>query len=290
MQLRVRAHAQLSDRDQLQRLEPRPREVDRRSGGSRTGAQGRPCRQSPSSSRMPCAKVSVYVPAALRFTATSSEPVVIWPASRAASRSVIWSFPPTTWYFSLDCAEDPKLALAAVAEQVEQVQRALLGRLGAVLDVVGDVEELPDSRADPARERSRRSSRRSTCCRARCPRCGRGLERRRIARGREVGVDLLPRGLDVAGDLGEAVRGSRRSSRARSVPFCSAWSRLSSFRPSSVRAAGSRCGPGRSARRRARRSDRPRTRRAASSSVRRCGQMPRGSRRCSPRCAACRRR
>ena len=52
-----------------------------------------------------CANVSVYVPVALRFTATSSEPVVIWPARRAASRSVIWSFPPATWYFS---SEAPK--------------------------------------------------------------------------------------------------------------------------------------------------------------------------------------
>ena len=49
-----------------------------------------------------CAKVSVNVPVALRRTATSSEPVVIWPASCAASRSVIWSLPPTTWYFSFD--------------------------------------------------------------------------------------------------------------------------------------------------------------------------------------------
>ena len=36
-----------------------------------------------------CANVSVNVPVALRRTATSSDPVVIWPASRAASRSVI---------------------------------------------------------------------------------------------------------------------------------------------------------------------------------------------------------
>lgn len=47
-------------------------------------------------------KVSVYEPDAFRRTATSSEPVVIWPASLAASRPVIWSLPPATWYFSFE--------------------------------------------------------------------------------------------------------------------------------------------------------------------------------------------
>jgi hypothetical protein len=40
--------------------------------------------------------------------------------------------------------EDPQLALARVAEQIEQVEAALLGRLGAVLDVVGQVEQLAE--------------------------------------------------------------------------------------------------------------------------------------------------
>ena len=52
-------------------------------------------------------------------------------------------------------AEDPELALAAVAEQVEQVERALLAALGAVLDVVGDVEQLAELRARFRPERSR---------------------------------------------------------------------------------------------------------------------------------------
>ena len=49
-----------------------------------------------------CRNVSVNVPDGFRRTATSSEPVVICPASLAASRSVIWSFPPRTWYFSFE--------------------------------------------------------------------------------------------------------------------------------------------------------------------------------------------
>jgi hypothetical protein len=46
--------------------------------------------------------------------------------------------------------EDPQVAGAREAEQVEHVQRALVAGLGAVLDVVGDVEQLPEVRRDPA--------------------------------------------------------------------------------------------------------------------------------------------
>ena len=38
-------------------------------------------------------------------------------------------------------AEDPQLARPHVAEQVQEIQRALRRGLGAVLDVVGDVEQ-----------------------------------------------------------------------------------------------------------------------------------------------------
>ena len=48
-------------------------------------------------------------------------------------------------------AEQAQLALADVAEQVEQVERALLVALGAELDVVRDVEQLPEARLDAAR-------------------------------------------------------------------------------------------------------------------------------------------
>src|SRR4029079_15629391 len=41
---------------------------------------------------------------------------------------------------------DVKLALPRVTEEVEQVQRALSAALGAVLDVVGDVEHSPEVR------------------------------------------------------------------------------------------------------------------------------------------------
>src|SRR3989442_16041070 len=47
--------------------------------------------------------------------------------------------------------EDPELTLTGVAEQVEQVQRALLAAFGAVLDVVGDVEHSSQIRARSAR-------------------------------------------------------------------------------------------------------------------------------------------
>ena len=56
-----------------------------------------------------CAKVSVNVPEAFRRTATSSDPVVICPGSAAASRSVIWSLPPATWYFSFEAPKRRRL-------------------------------------------------------------------------------------------------------------------------------------------------------------------------------------
>ena len=50
----------------------------------------------------PFLKVSAYVPPAFFFTATSSVPVAIWPGRACAMRSVSWSLPPATWYFSFD--------------------------------------------------------------------------------------------------------------------------------------------------------------------------------------------
>ena len=55
------------------------------------------------------AKVSVNVPEEFRRTATSSDPVVIWPARAAASRSDIWSLPPATWYFSFEAPKRRRL-------------------------------------------------------------------------------------------------------------------------------------------------------------------------------------
>ena len=102
-------------------------------------------------------------------------------------------------------AEDAELALTRVAEQVEQVERALLGRFGAVLDVVRDVEQLPDPRfhpvleglLDPVDDRHVVELAASL---------GRDLERGRVARGGDVAVDLLPRVLDVVGHLRVGVR------------------------------------------------------------------------------------
>jgi hypothetical protein len=47
--------------------------------------------------------------------------------------------------------EDTELAWALVAEQVEEVERALLRAVGSVLDRVGDVEEPAEPRPDSAR-------------------------------------------------------------------------------------------------------------------------------------------
>src|SRR5829696_1151975 len=102
-------------------------------------------------------------------------------------------------------SEQPQLALARVAEQIEQVERALLGALGAELDGVGDVEQLPEARRapaghallDPLRDRHR----------VQLPPARRGDRiRGRIRRGRDVLMDLLIDGVVVLGGLRERVR------------------------------------------------------------------------------------
>ena len=219
VQLRVRAHALLPDRDQLERLEARLRDVD---GGAEDRERerehdlvGRDRLR-----RRLLGERERERPDAFRRTATSSDPVVICPGSAAASRSVIWSLPPATWYFSFEAPKRRRLPWPAVAEQVDQVERALLGRLGAVLDVVGDVEELPDPGVHPAREGLLDPVDDRHVVELAAAR-GRALERRRVARRRDVGMDLLPRRLEVVRHLVGAIRGAVEVAE-HSVPFCSA--------------------------------------------------------------------
>ena len=92
--------------------------------------------------------------------------------------------------------EDPELPGADVAEEVEHVEGALLARLRAVLDVVGDVEELTEIRPETARHVQLdpvgdREPIEHPAAR------GRGGVRRRVAGGRDVLVELLPDRLEI---------------------------------------------------------------------------------------------
>jgi hypothetical protein len=79
----------------------------------------------------------------LRLIATSAEPNVIWPGRlRQALRDLVVAAGHAV--LLVGGTEDPQLALAGEGQQVEQVEAALLGRFRAVLDVVGDVEELAE--------------------------------------------------------------------------------------------------------------------------------------------------
>ena len=105
----------------------------------------------------------------------------------------------------------------------------------------------------------------------------------RVARRRDVLVDLLPGRLDVRASPPRTSTARRRTS---SSARCRSPRRTAGCRASArarTRADGSPCGPGRSTRRRARRSARRRTRRGASSNGRRCDQRLRAPpRRCRP--------
>ena len=101
-------------------------------------------------------------------------------------------------------AEDAQLPLTREGQQIEHVQRALRRALRAVLDRVGDVEQLTQPRGrttghvrrDPVADRhpvQLQTARRVA-----------GVEGR-VARSRHVRVQLLPDGLDVAGGLGVGV-------------------------------------------------------------------------------------
>jgi hypothetical protein len=102
-------------------------------------------------------------------------------------------------------AEGPELAGTRVPEEVEHVQRALHRCLGAVLDVVGDVEHLPERRGvttgdvvlDPLVERHLVED---------LPARRERVVERRVARSRDVRVDLLPDRLQVVRHLRERVR------------------------------------------------------------------------------------
>jgi len=104
-------------------------------------------------------------------------------------------------------AEEAELTLACEAEEVEEVERALHARLGPVLDVVRDIEELPETRAHPAGDGlfdpvdNRHPIEFPTALRRR-------VEGRGVARGRSVAVDLLPDLLEVVGDVVYRVRGA----------------------------------------------------------------------------------
>ena len=87
MQLRVRAHALLADRDELERLEP-AFEMSTEERRIENGSASTTLSAVTVFVAAAAANVSVNVPAG-SATATSSDPVVIWPGSAAASRSVI---------------------------------------------------------------------------------------------------------------------------------------------------------------------------------------------------------
>ena len=128
--------------------------------------------------------------------------------------------------------EGAELAGARVAEQVEHVQRALHLRLGAVLDVVGDVEHRAELRACGRRARSSRSTGRSSCCRAParapCTSCSAsGSPRRRCPSGSAARPSSSRR------SSARTCTACRRSSRAARCPSSRALKRLSSFSPSS---------------------------------------------------------
>src|SRR4051794_18803605 len=102
-------------------------------------------------------------------------------------------------------AEYAELTLTAVAEEVDQVQCALLAALCAVLDVVGDVEHTAQVRARAAvRDRfvepvdDRHVVELPPSLRIEVPERG-------IARGREVLVQLLVDAVEIDGQLGVRV-------------------------------------------------------------------------------------
>ena len=98
----------------------------------------------------PCLKVSRYVPSALRADRDELAPERDLAAEGRVSSAGDLIVAAAHVVLLVRLAEDPHLARPRVAEQVEHVQRALLAGLGAVLDVVGDVEQLTELRADPA--------------------------------------------------------------------------------------------------------------------------------------------
>jgi len=113
---------------------------------------------------------------------------------------VIWSLPPTTWYFSFDGPKMRSWPWPLYAQEIEHVQHALLVRVGAVLDRVGDVEELPELRRHAARHVRLDPVDDRHVIELAAARRERVIQGR-IARGAEVGVQLLPNLLEVVGRL-----------------------------------------------------------------------------------------
>ena len=75
-----------------------------------------------------------------------------WPSSSPASRCdhLVVAAPDVEPL--VRCSEEPQPAAARVAEQVEQVERGLVGDVRAELGVVGDVEEPPEVGVEPSRD------------------------------------------------------------------------------------------------------------------------------------------
>ena len=107
------------------------------------------------------------------------------------------------------------------------------------------------------------------------PRCVVAVEQRGVARRRHVRVDLLPGLLDVVGDLLERVRRAAEPGEELGAVGLGAEQVVELETELLREVAGSRCAPGRSARPRARRAVRLRTRLSASSSGLRPGRTPR---------------
>ncbi len=101
-------------------------------------------------------------------------------------------------------AEEREFSLLAEADQVEEVERALNVRLGAVLDVVRDVEELCELRVAPAGDRLVEVLRDRRVVELE-PALREAVVERRVAGGLRVVAPDLRRALDVGGRLREAV-------------------------------------------------------------------------------------
>jgi hypothetical protein len=101
-------------------------------------------------------------------------------------------------------AEEPELPLARRAEQVDEVERALLVRVGAVLDGVRHVEQPAELRRAPARHGGVDPLGDAHRVEHPAARRGRGVERR-VPGLDVVAVEALPHGLEVAHRVGHGV-------------------------------------------------------------------------------------
>ncbi len=209
MELRVRPHPELANREHLPRREAGAGEID---GPAEDGERDGEDEHVRRDGRRPAAGVEAERVGAARGPPDGGE---LGPGRdlaaqflRKPGRDLV--VPAANVVLLVRLAEDTKLPLAHEAEQVEEVQRALLGRVGSVLDRVGDVEQPAEARPHPIRDRlldpvdDREPVELASALRG-------AVEERGIAGGRDVLVDLLPHLLEVVGDLGLRVGGRAKA-------------------------------------------------------------------------------